>query len=53
MPPYIVVYFYKCCDEKEYNTYYSIVEETETDSSSEGTENNTPSEGTSTDSENP
>lgn len=53
MPPYIVVYFYKCCDEKEYNTYYKIVEETETDSSSEGTENSTPSEGTSTDSENP
>lgn len=53
LPPYIVVYFYKCCDEEEYNTYYSIVEETETDSSSEGTENSTPSEGTSTDSENP
>ena len=53
LPPYIVVYFYKCCNKEEYNTYYEIVEETETDSSSEGTENNTPSEGTSTDSENP
>lgn len=53
LPPYIVVYFYKCCNKEEYNTYYGIVEETETDSSSEGTENNTPSEGTSTDSENP
>lgn len=53
LPPYIVVYFYKCCDKEEYNTYYGIVEETETNPSSEGTENNTPSEGTSTDSENP
>ena len=55
LPPYIVVYFYKCCDVEEYNTYYNIQpsEETETDSSSEGTENNTPSEGASTDSENP
>lgn len=53
LPPYIVVYFYKCCNEEEYNTYYEIVEETETNPSSEETENNTPSEETPIDSENP
>ena len=53
IPPYVVVYFYKRCSKEEYNTYYNITEETETNSSSEGTENNTSSEGTSTDSGNP